>query len=526
MPPPPALKVTEVSKTFGFTHALDRVSVSVAGGEIHALLGHNGSGKSTLVKILSGYHAPDPGGAVLIDGEPVALPITPAAMRRGGLAVVHQDLGLIDSHTVTENIRLGRLEARRLTRAIAWRRERERAAEALAALGARIDLSAKVGSLSVFERTEVAIARALQGRPAGRGLVVFDESTRALPPGPRAHLHRLSGQIAAGGGSVLLVSHRLEEVLLHADRVSAIRDGAVVIAGAPACELSQRELIVAMLGREPRSPSRRPFGRTAPARAERPSRAPGGVEAGRESVSVRGLEGRSLRGVGLSVAGGEVLGVTGLIGSGFEELPYLLAGAARARAGILTLGGRRYDLAGLSLRALLGAGVALVPERRDTDGLALSRSVAENVTLPRARARGGRLAIGREWQRREAGWVIETLGVRPAQPGLPVASLSGGNQQKVLIGKWLCARPRLLLAHEVTQGVDVGARAEIEDALLRAAAGGCAVILASMDACELAGLCDRVLVLEDGRIARELAGERGAEEIAAAVHGERARALA
>ncbi len=541
-PAPPRLDVRAVSKSFGASRALIDVSLSVAAGEVHALVGENGCGKSTLVKILAGFHAPDPGGgAVLVDGEPLQLPITPRGMRRGGLAVVHQDLGLLDAFSVAENIRLGDLSARRITRAVAWRRERERAAAALAALGARIDPAARVGSLSVFERTEVAIARALQRLPPGRGLVVLDEATRALPAGPRAHLHRLSAQIAAAGGSVLLISHQLDEALRHADRVSVMRDGRVRLAGVAASELTEAELVKAMLSREPKARSRARSrgaaagadlqpgaGVPAAAAAVPPADAvPPGAGIVKSVARVHSLHGATLRGISLSVAAGEILGVTGLLGSGAEELPYLLGGARRARGGTLTIGGREHELTRAPLRALLAAGVALVPERRERDGLALERTVQENVTLPRVSARGRRSRIGRDWQRAEADWVIETLGVRPAEPRATVGALSGGNRQKVLIGKWLCARPRLLIAHEVTQGVDVGARMEIEQALALAAAGGCAVILASMDAGELAGLCDRILVIDQGRIARELGGgQRDAREIAAAVHGEPAGSLA
>ena len=221
----------------------------------------------------------------------------------------------------------------------------------------------------------------------------------------------------------------------------------------------------------------------------------------------------------LSIAAGEVVGVTGLLGSGFEELPYLVSASRRARRGTLSLDGRDLDLARASIPELLLAGVALVPERRDTEGLAFTETVLDNVTLPRVRHRGGAGHTGRTWQQEEAGWVLRELGVRPADPGMIVSQLSGGNQQKVLVGKWLCGQPKLLLLHEPTQGVDVGARRDLELAIGRAAEGGAAVMLASLDASELASMCDRVLVMREGRLDAELSRTLSPELIIEAVYG-------
>jgi ribose transport system ATP-binding protein len=502
----PRLELRELSKSFGPSQALRDASMVVHPGEIHGLVGENGSGKSTLVKVLSGYHRPDPGGALFIDGEPVTLPVRPAAVRRLGLSVVHQDLGLLDAFSVLENMRVGLFGVRRFSRAIRWRQERELARATLAALGADIDPEAPVGRLSAAERAEVAIARALQQHEPGRGVIMFDESTRALPPEPRRHFHRLVRDVVGRGGSALLVSHQLEEVLEHTDRVTVLRDGRVVASSVPTAELSERELIRLMLGRELQIESRRR--RTAP-----PGRAAVVAE-------IRELQGDVVVDATLSLAGGEVVGVTGLLGSGFDELPYLVAGARRARRGTLSLSGRELDLARASIRELLQAGVALVPERRETEGLAFTETVLDNVTLPRVRG----VHLARAWQEEEAGWVLRELGVRPADPRRVVGQLSGGNQQKVLLGKWLCSHPKLLLLHEPAQGVDVGARRDLERAIGRAAEAGAAVLLASLDASELASMCDRVLVMRDGRVMAELAGELSPEPIIDAVYGNGRRA--
>jgi ribose transport system ATP-binding protein len=486
--------------------ALRDVSLTLKPGEIHGLVGENGSGKSTLVKVLSGYHTPEHGGSLTVDGEPIELPVRPAAMRKLGMSVVHQDLGLIDSFSVVENLRVGLFGVRRFSRAISWRRERELARAALAALGADIDPDARVAELSIAERAEVAIARALQHHQAGRGVVMFDESTRALPLEARRHFHSMLRDIATRGGSVLLVSHQLEEVLDHTDRVTVLRDGAVVGSGLSTRELSEHELIRLMLGRELQSKAQR--------RNASRSGAPRVAE-------IWGLRGDLVTDTAISVAVGEIVGVTGLLGSGFEELPYLIAGARKAAAGMVRVDGRDFNLRSSSVRALLDGGVALVPERREEEGLAFSESVLDNVTLPRVRARGGIGPRGRSWQHDEANRVVHELGVRPANVHAAVRTLSGGNQQKVLLGKWLCGEPKLLVLHEPTQGVDVGARGDLEQAIRRAAENGAGVILAGMDASELACLSDRVLVMREGRIAVELGGELSPERIIDAVYRER-----
>jgi ribose transport system ATP-binding protein len=505
-PRAPRLELGRISKSFRAVQALHKVSLAVEPGEIHGLVGENGSGKSTLVKILSGYHNPDRGGSVAIDGVPIEVPVRPAAMRKRGVSVVHQDFGLIDSFTVMENLRVGLFGVGRFSRAIRWPRERELARAALAALGADIAPDVRVAELSTAERAEVAIARALQYHERGRGLVMFDESTRALPLKARQHFHSLLRDFVAHGGSVLLVSHQLEEVLDHTHRVTVLRDGRVVAGGLRTDELSEHQLIRLMLGRELKSNSRRP-------RAIK-----SGVP---RAAEIWGLRGDLVKDAAVSVGIGEIVGVTGLLGSGFEELPYLIAGARTAAAGMARVAGKEFDLKRSAVRELLEAGLALVPERREKEGLAFSESVLDNVTLPRMRARGGIGPLRRSWQQDEAARVVRELDVRPADVRITVGALSGGNQQKVLLGKWLCGEPKLLLLHEPTQGVDVGARLELERAIRGAAANGTGVILAGMDASELACLCDRVLIMREGRIVSELDGVLSPERIINAVYLER-----
>jgi ribose transport system ATP-binding protein len=507
----PRLAVDGLSKTFGRNQALRDFSLRIAAGEIHGLVGQNGSGKSTFAKLLSGFYAPDAGGELLVDGVPLRLPTRAAELRDRGVAVVHQDLGLVDRCTVVENLRIGAFSVNRLSRAIRWSHERELARATLTELGHDIDPGARVADLSAAERATVAIARALQHQAPGQGLVMFDESTRALPRASLDHFYALVRRIAARGGSVLLVSHHLDEVLALADRVTVLRDG--VVTGPPVAtdELTEGQLIGLMLGRSLRQQLRS---------ERRP------VRAGAPGAQAEGVRGRLVRDLDLSVGAGEVVGVTGLVGSGYEELPYLLAGAGRASAGTLTIGDNPIELVGASPRDLLAAGVALVPERRDEHGLALSLSVLKNVTLPRIGSGRSRTRIGSAWELQEATWVIEQLGVRPADPQQRVGELSGGNQQKVLLGKWLRTAPRLLLLHEPTQGVDVGAHDDLVSAVRRAADEGSAVLVAGLDPAELVALCDRVVVLREGRAAAELFPPITAEEIVVAVYGATADSIA
>ncbi len=509
----PRLAVTEVSKTFGRQRVLDRMQLELAPGELHALVGQNGSGKSTLVKILSGVYAPDSGGRIVVDGTELGPVVKPRGMRQVGLSVVHQTLGLIEEASVVENVRAGRHSASRWLRRIDWKQERESVNVVLERLGARLDLDLPVARLSAEDRATVAIARAFQDHQPGRGVIIFDESTRALTADSYARFYEMVETVRRAGAAVLLISHRLEEVLEVSDRVTVLRDGIVTGAGVRSAELDERALIKLMLGRELGGVSRR-AGQAVVSTSE--------VVVGAQADSVSGLTGEVAHDLSFTVAPGEVLGFTGLVGSGFEELPYLLSGAQPARAGVLMLDGTRFDLASLRgpLRRLAAAGVALVPERRAEDGLALDLSIEENMTIPRMRQRGSAVWSGLGWQRAETEQMITALGITPPRPDAIVATLSGGNQQKVLLAKWLAGQPRLLLLHEPTQAVDVSAREDIIEAVRDAAQAGATVIVAGSDPQELERLCDRVFVLRDGAIASELQGDFDADAIVHATFGQ------
>ena len=504
------LEVAGLSKTFGSTRALRDVRIEIAPGELHGLVGQNGCGKSTLVKILTGVYTPDPGGSIVVDGRPLGLPVRPAHQREAGVSVVHQNLGLVDDRTVWENVRLGRYQAGRFTRRIDRKVERAESGRILEGLGYRLDVDTPVGSLSAQDRAAVAIARAVQDHRPGGGLVIFDESTRALGRSARARFFDMVRQLTAEGTSVLMISHQLDEVVEATDRITVLRDGAVVDAAVETKEVDEAALTRMMLGRHLVTHVRG----ASHVRTE--------AEA---AATVRGLAADLVSGFDLDVKSGEIVGLTGLVGSGFVEAAEAVAGARQARSGTLEIDGRTLALERrrASTEEFVAAGVAFVPERRLEEGLAGEMSVAENLTLPRVRSRGSRLRIGSDWQSEETAAMIAKLDIRPPDPGKPVGKLSGGNQQKVLLGKWLVGAPKLLVLHEPTQAVDVGARHDILDTIRETAQGGCGVVLASIDPSDLAALCDRVLVFRDGRVAKELSGELEPDAIAHAVFSDETR---
>jgi len=477
---PARLSVRALTKTFGSARVLTDVELTVRPGEVHGLAGQNGSGKSTLIKIVTGLYTPDPGADFQVDGEPVRLPVRWPEVHAAGISVVHQDLGLLDQLTVAENICIGGFPTTRLGRISRVRRD-ELAARTLDRLGVPLTPGRLVGTLTAAQRAEVAIARAMRDHTPGSGLIILDESTRALSGADLEHIHQLLRRIAADGSSALMVSHSLPELIAVADRITVLRDGRVVGAGLPTAGLSEADL------------ARRMLGSTVEAVAPREDR-PAAPVTPAAAVTVTGLTGPRLTEVSFSLAPGEIVGVTGLPGSGYEQIPYLVTGAQPATGGQLVTRDGRVALTRGSVAACLRAGVVLVPERRDRDGLAFELNVRDNISLPKLTRRGRPWFVARRWQQDDAATAARTLGIRPASPSILVKQLSGGNQQKVLLAKWLNAGPALLVLHEPTQAVDIGARTDILHALQRAADTGVAVLLVSSEPEDLVATCDRILV--------------------------------
>src|ERR1700761_5253589 len=475
------LTVRSLTKTFGTARVLTDVELTVRPGEVHGLAGQNGSGKSTLIKIVTGLYTPDPGAEFEVDGQPVRLPVRWPEVHAAGISVVHQDLGLLDQLPVAENICIGGSPPPRLGRIDRGRRDRL-AAATLDRLGVPLTPGRLVGTLTAAERAEVAIARALRDHTPGSGLIILDESTRALSGDDLEHIHQVLRRIAADGSAALMVSHSLPELIAVADRITVLRDGRVVGAGLPTAGLSEADL------------ARRMLGSTVEAVAPRESAtiASGTSASAAPVVSVSGLTGPRLTEVSFTVAPGEILGVTGLPGSGYEQIPYLVTGAQAATGGQLVTRDGTVALTRGSVAACLRAGGVLMPERRDRDGLAFELNVRDNISLPKLTRRGRPWFVARRWQQDDAVTAARTLGIRPASPSILVKQLSGGNQQKVLLAKWLNAGPALLVLHEPPQAADIGARTDILHALQRAADTGVAVLLVSSEPEDLVATCDRI----------------------------------
>jgi ribose transport system ATP-binding protein len=480
--------VRGLSKAFGARTVLSSLDIHVAAGEVHALLGQNGSGKSTFIKILTGYHAPEPGAEAEIFGVPAPLPFHGGEARHLGLAFVHQDLGLAPDLTVLENVCLGRYRTGPGHR-IRWRAERQRVRASLERFGVDVDPEARVRDLPEADRAIVAIVRATDGlEEVERGILVLDEPTVYLPRDAVEQLFHTVRQTAAAGHAVMLVTHRLEEVFAIADRATVLRDGRSV-ATVDVAQTTERELVAHILGRSI------------------DALFPQAAKPAEDCVlRARGVGGRTIGALDFDLRRGEVLGVSGLVGMGLEELPYLLFGAQDAR-GTLELDGAHLQLSSMTPRRAIDAGLVLLPADRLERGGVERASLTENLTLATLGTwfEGGRLRHGKEQSRSTE--LLSRFQVSPPLPDLPFAMLSGGNQQKVLLAKWFEADPRAFVMHEPTQGVDVGARQQIFREIREAAARGVGFIVASVEYGELANLCDRVIVLRDGQGVGELSGD-------------------
>ena len=484
------LQLRHVTKSFGGQIALRDVDLSVAYGEVHALVGQNGSGKSTLIKVMSGYHQPEPGAEAELDGLPFQLGSTHAA-RAAGLRFVHQDLALVLQLSILDNMMLGRTYPVGVGGRIRWRAAADSVGSYLRTVGVEADARSPVGSLSLTERSAVAIARALSDTGQGRLLLVLDEPTAALPSDDVGRLLAAIGRLRAEGHGVLLVSHHLGEVLDIADRITVLRDGRVV-ASVRRAEVDQRRLTELIVGHSVVVPD-------APARGENLSQSP------QESpLRVRRLHGGRLRGLDFDVRSGEIVGVAGIGGSGRESLAPLLTGGL-PHEGEINVAGRRLQ-PGQPQRAL-AAGAVAVPGERARFGVFPNLGVRANLTISllERNRRWGRIDRARE--RQEVEHWIERLRIVTQGPDAPIMSLSGGNQQKVLVARALRMRPKVLVLDDPTQGIDIGARAQIHEVIEGCAAEGIAILLISTDSDELARLADRILILSAGRLAHTL--ERG-----------------
>jgi ribose transport system ATP-binding protein len=483
----PALRVANLSKTFPGTRALVDVSFDVKKGSFHALLGGNGSGKSTLIKILAGVYHADPGGTVWVGERSVpADHMTPELARSVGLHFVHQNPAVFPSLSVAENIAIGTGFDRRRAGSINWRALRRRTEALLERFAIETEPDVRVGSLRPAERAMVAIARALQDQEGEHGgVLVLDEPTASLP---RSEVVRLIGALlryAKAGQTILFISHRLDEVIGTADQATVLRDGrlAGTVDGE---EITEDRLIELIVGR--------PLDRVFPDMPE--------VRTEETALDVRNLTGGPLRGVTFQLRKGEVLGVAGLLGSGRSELLKMIFGAYPIKSGEVRVDGEPVRFAHIG--EAMAAGVAYVPEDRGGEGVFQEMTLSENVTAAVVSRywRGGRLR--HRAASTDARRSIQDFLIRASSEQQQMATLSGGNQQKVILARWLRRKPRILLLDEPTQGVDINARAEIYALVRQAVAAGCSALVVTSDFEELSHVSDRVIVLNHGRVAAEL----------------------
>ncbi|MST93984.1 MAG: sugar ABC transporter ATP-binding protein [Pedosphaera sp.] len=490
------LQLSAVTKSFGAVRALKGVSFDLHGGEVHALLGENGAGKSTLIKVITGAHQPD-GGTIEIGGQPVRH-LTPAAAHKLGVACIYQQPALFPDLTVAENIAL-RLEPASPTRRVDWPTRRERAAKLLHQIGADISPDAEVRALSMPEQQLVEIACALG---AGARIVIMDEPTASLTQKEQHLLFAVVKDLRASGVGVIYITHRLEEISQLADRVTVLRDGESVGTSAVS-EMNEASLIKLMVGREVSQIY-------PPAESEPGSR----VLALKNLGCVAG----GVREVNLEVRAGEVVGLSGLVGAGRTELARILFGITPADAGEIFLNGEPVTIS--SPQEAVAHGIAYVPEDRRRHGVILEMPIAANMTMaihPRIFP-GAWLRFGAEQQL--ALDFIRDLGVKAYGPEAPGNSLSGGNQQKVSLARWLATKPKLLILDEPTQGVDVGAKSEIHKIIRQLAKAGLGVLMISSDLPEILGMSDRIAVMRGGTITAMLSGKSDAHDVMAAALGQ------
>jgi ribose transport system ATP-binding protein len=491
-----------LTKAFAGQRVLDGVDIVLASGEVHALLGANGSGKSTLVKILTGVYQPD-AGRIHVGERGLTGIDSPHEANALGIAVVHQEAPLIDTMSVAECIAIFRGYPVSTIGRVRWRRLESEAAAMLARFDVRISPRQLAGKLNPAERALVALVIALDRVTAGLALLVLDEVTASLPEDQAAgYLERVAA-IAQSGVAVLMVTHRLSELKGLARRVTVLRDGRRVYA-APAGEIGEEGLVAHMVGTRREATARRPVA-ARPAGAVRRLWSIAGdgqtAKRRREAIAVEHLAGTFLSDVSFGMAPGEIVGVAGLIESGVGELPQVLGGVLPRRAGTIRIAGRELPER-LTPREAIDAGVALLPADRLRNGGIATLSLADNAVLPE---------VGRYWHKpgKEQATLqemIRLLDIRPPLPRTLFGKLSGGNQQKVLLGKWLLTRPALLVLDDPTSGVDPSAREKIFEILRDAAAEGISILFFSTEPEQLAAMCSRVLVLKAGRVSIELAG--------------------
>lgn len=491
------LELSAIQKSFGAVRALKGVSFELKAGEVHALLGENGAGKSTLIKVMTGAHSPD-AGTLRINGVIVEA-LSPAKAQALGIACIYQQPALFPDLSVAENIGL-RLQKSAAWSKVNWAEQQARATKLLERIGAEISPNAEVGTLSMPEQQLVEIACALG---SGARIVIMDEPTASLTQKEQHLLFAVVRDLRATGVGVIYISHRLEEIFALADRVTVLRDGESV--GTHAVDqLSEAQMIQLMVGREV-------LALESPAAGKR-----GEVFLSMDHLSCAAS---GVHDVSLQVWAGEIVGIAGLVGAGRTELARILFGLTPATAGTISLAGKLVSIS--SPQEAIALGIAYVPEDRRKHGVILELPIAHNITMAIHRTLFPRHFLRKQAERDLTQQMMRDLGIKAYGPHAPVASLSGGNQQKVSIARWLATKPRLLILDEPTQGVDVGAKSEIHKIIRELAREGLAVLMISSDLPEILSISDRVAVMRGGRLVSMIEGKNAqAAEIMAAALGQ------
>ncbi|MFR9775446.1 sugar ABC transporter ATP-binding protein [Micromonospora sp. MS34] len=485
----PVLTMTGISKSFPGVRALDDVDFRLFPGEVHALMGENGAGKSTLIKVLTGVHGIDRG-VITLAGEQVCF-TGPMQAAAAGVSTVYQEVNLCTNLSVAENIFIGR-EPRRLG-AVRWREMRRRARALLARLDLDLDVNAQLGTFSLAVQQMVAIARAIDVRAR---VLVLDEPTSSLDAGEVAQLFRIMGQLRDEGIAILFVTHFLDQVYGIADRITVLRNGQLV-GEYPTGELPQLSLVEKMIGKELDVLERLDG---------QPRRDPDALAADPPFLDVRDLGRKgSVAPFSMTIHAGEVVGLAGLLGSGRTEVARLLFGADRPDAGSVAVRGTPASLR--TPVAAIGHGIGFCSENRRAEGVIAELSVRENIILALQAARGWLRPVPRRRQDELVDRFVKALSIRPADPDLPVGNLSGGNQQKVLLARWLITEPRLLILDEPTRGIDIGAKTEIQRLVAQLSDGGMAVLFISAELEEVLRLSHRIAVMRDRQLVSRLTND-------------------
>lgn len=470
------ISLENVSKTFPGVRALDGIRLTVMHGEVHALVGENGAGKSTLIKILAGNYRPDNGAKITIDGEEFAA-LTPKLSLSKGIVVIYQDFSLFPNLTVAENIAITE-QMEKKGSCVSWKEMRRIAKAALEALGVDISVDVQLGTLSTAKQQLVAIARALACKAK---LIIMDEPTSTLSGSEVQLLFKIIRDLKAQGISILFVSHKLEELFEIADTFTVIRDGQY-IATHPRNEMNNDILISLMVGRKVEFTHQ------------------GAASLGKVMLEVRGLSRKgSFKDISFQVRSGEIVGITGLVGAGRTEVVQAICGLDCADAGEVYIEGEKVTIR--NMQDAVSRGIGYVPESRLTEGLVLTRSVEDNMVITihdRLCGKSGLVSMTRKHDTARK-W-IDTLNIKPGYPDMAVQKLSGGNQQRVVIAKWLATNPKILFIDEPTNGIDVGAKAEIHTLMRNLASQGMAIVMVSSEMAEVLSISDTILVMRRGRI--------------------------